>query len=356
MATKFIELVKDWGGFEQLVAKLHDTGTVSVQHNVTLTGKSGAPRQVDVLVTHTEGLYTHRILVECKHWNKPVERAQIDAMISSVEDLSAAKGVLFTTQGYQSGAKTMAGFKGIEIFKVRELTEDEWGAPGRVIDLFLQVVALAYGNLALPGAVALTLPGNAPPEHLALAIIGGETGFESKTPIRMNGKDGTLEGMLEKAGKNALDHLAKLPVTFNGGAAGVYYLKVAPTLVFEPAMELLRPNALPAICPKLTCEVGIRIDQSRIIIDRSDNYLFALAIEDCISGTVHAASRAKDKSVSVLAPLPARASPESAQVADTALKPNTLMRVVVRPLFDFSELAGKESVPWPQLPSPPKET
>jgi Restriction endonuclease len=133
-----------------------------------------------VLVTHTEGLYTHRILVECKHWNKPVQRVQIDAMIASVEDLNAAKGVVFTSQGYQSGAQTMAEFKGVEVFKVRELMDDEWGSPGRVIDVFLQVVSLAYGNIAFPEAVALALPGSAPPEALAIAIYGGAVGFESK--------------------------------------------------------------------------------------------------------------------------------------------------------------------------------
>lgn len=32
------DLVTDWGGFEQLVAKLHETGQVTVEHNVILTG------------------------------------------------------------------------------------------------------------------------------------------------------------------------------------------------------------------------------------------------------------------------------------------------------------------------------
>ncbi|GMA60755.1 NERD domain-containing protein [Alicyclobacillus fastidiosus] len=54
---KLSELVKDWGGFERLVADLHNTGDVKVEHNVVLKGRSGAPRQIDVLITHTHGLY-----------------------------------------------------------------------------------------------------------------------------------------------------------------------------------------------------------------------------------------------------------------------------------------------------------
>jgi hypothetical protein len=56
-------LVEDWGGFEKLVAKLHDTGDVSVERNVILTGRSGAPRQIDVLLRHRQGLYAHLVVV-----------------------------------------------------------------------------------------------------------------------------------------------------------------------------------------------------------------------------------------------------------------------------------------------------
>src|SRR5689334_918012 len=135
-----MDLVGDWGGFEELVAKLHETGTVTVQRDVTLVGKSGAPRQIDVLVTHTEGLYTHRILVECKCWKTEVKRTHIDAMVTAMNDLSASKGVFFTTKGYQSGAETMARASGIELFRVRDLTDEEWGGPGRVVSLFIHII------------------------------------------------------------------------------------------------------------------------------------------------------------------------------------------------------------------------
>jgi hypothetical protein len=43
------DLVTDWDGFEKLVATLHETGEVTVEHNVVLPGRSGAPRQIDCL-------------------------------------------------------------------------------------------------------------------------------------------------------------------------------------------------------------------------------------------------------------------------------------------------------------------
>lgn len=48
----FEELVGDWEGFESLVATLHETGNVTVERDVTLSGRSGAPRQIDVLIRH----------------------------------------------------------------------------------------------------------------------------------------------------------------------------------------------------------------------------------------------------------------------------------------------------------------
>jgi hypothetical protein len=34
------DLATDWGGFEKLIAKLHETGEVTVEHNVILAGRS----------------------------------------------------------------------------------------------------------------------------------------------------------------------------------------------------------------------------------------------------------------------------------------------------------------------------
>ena len=56
MAAAACIRISAWGGFEKLVAKLHETGTVTVKHDVTLTGQSGAPRKIDVLIRHAEGL------------------------------------------------------------------------------------------------------------------------------------------------------------------------------------------------------------------------------------------------------------------------------------------------------------
>src|SRR6202012_3533527 len=122
MSNVISDLVKDWGGFEKLVAELHETGEVTVEHNAILTGKSGAPRQIDVLIRHRQGLYDHLVIAECKYWNSPVERLHIDALATAIQDVGASRGVLFSTKGFQSGAITQAKQSNIDLFTVRDLT------------------------------------------------------------------------------------------------------------------------------------------------------------------------------------------------------------------------------------------
>lgn len=133
------EVVKDWNGFEKFIAHLHEGSEVTVEHNKTLMGNSGATRQIDVVITHRKGPYEYLTLVECKYWRNRVKREQIDVLWASLQDLNAAKGVLFTTKGFQAGAEIYAESKGITIFVIRELSDEEWGRPGRLIDFVFQI-------------------------------------------------------------------------------------------------------------------------------------------------------------------------------------------------------------------------
>ena len=63
---------------------------------------------------------------------------RVDVLAAKIEDLNASKGVIITTIGYEKGAELYAKHKNIDIFVVRELTEEEWGSPGRIIEIVLQ--------------------------------------------------------------------------------------------------------------------------------------------------------------------------------------------------------------------------
>src|SRR5262245_5818693 len=124
-------LVNDWGGFEKLVADLQKSGKITAEHNAILTGDSGVARQIDVAVRAPDVPGRALTIVECKYWKKKVERLYVDALSESMRDLRADRGIIFTTEGFQSGAVEYARHRGIDLFVVRELEAADWGRPGR---------------------------------------------------------------------------------------------------------------------------------------------------------------------------------------------------------------------------------
>jgi Restriction endonuclease len=179
-AMNIADFVTDWGGFEKLVAKLHETGEVTVEHNVVLAGRSGAPRRIDVLIRHKQGLYDHLVVAECKYWNSSVERLHVDALATTVREVGASRGVIFSTKGFQSGAITQAEHEKIDLFVVRDLTAEEWGLPGRVVDLFLQIIQPSIDNIITQNVTKIGNPANNCP--IALNIEFGPDGPLSSTP------------------------------------------------------------------------------------------------------------------------------------------------------------------------------
>jgi hypothetical protein len=73
--------------------------------------------------------------------------------------------------------------------------------------------------------------------------------------------------------------------------------------------------------------------------DRAAKYLFSLAVENCISGSVSSAARASDQDNTELTLLP-KPSPEPAK---DVLVNGSIMRVVVTVMFPFEEMRNKNS-------------
>lgn len=339
------ELVTDWGGFEKLVATLHETGEVSVEHNAVLKGRSGAPRQIDVLIRHKQGLYTHLVIAECKYWNSAVERLHVDAFATTVREVGASRGVIFSTKGFQSGAITQAKAENIDLFVVRDLTTEEWGLPGRIVDIFLQVVQPGIGNIASPGATKIGNPLNNSP--IAFNFVFGVDGPESSTPTLK--RDGSLGGEpLEKylfdAAQKALSHGLSQFEMINGGEECTRYIMCPTNLVPDVPFRLLMNGEI-LIIPKISFDLGIKIDQSRITVDRAKQYKFALALENYVTGTISTASRLLD--ATALTTLAEAGPTEPRPDGEAPFVNGSLLRVVAKGFFPFEEMKGLTPISMP---------
>jgi hypothetical protein len=344
---KITELVTDWGGFEKLVATLHETGEVSVEHNAVLQGRSGAPRQIDVLIRHKQGLYEHLVIVECKYWNSAVERLHVDALATTVREVGAARGVIFSTKGFQSGAITQAKAENIDLFVVRDLSAEEWGLPGRVVDIFLQIVQPSIGNIASPGTTKIGNPFNNAP--VALNFIFGADGPESSTPtLKRDGSPGgqSLEKYLFDAAQKALAHGLSQFQMINGGEESTRYI-MCPANILPDVPFRVPMNGEILIIPRISFDLAIKIVQSRITVDRAKQYKFALALENYVTGTISAASRSLDpEALTTLAELGRK---EPLPTGEAPFVNGSLLRVEVKGFFPFEETKGLTPIPMPAM-------
>lgn len=333
------DLIKDWGGFEKLIAKLHESGEVTVEHNVSLQGKSGAPRQIDVLIRHKQGLYEHLVVAECKYWNSHIKRLHVDALAKTIEQVSAARGVIFSTKGFQSGAITQARHEGIELFKIRDLTDEEWGLPGKVVDLCLQIIQPSIGNIGLTKVLAYGFEATGEPLSLSFGFgpEGPLTSTKLLNPDASN--EETIEQRLLKAASDALEIFTKEAFTINGGEECTRYMcgrvnwepKNPPLIKFENAMLCL---------PKIEFDLGVKISQSRITIDRAKDYMFVLAVESCVTGTKMSAARKLDEKHTALSHI----IEKEPRPNDEILKNGSIIRVYMKGLFPFEEMDGLEPI------------
>jgi hypothetical protein len=334
MTKPLSHLVKDWGGFEDLVKQLHSTGTVRVERNVTLTGSSGAPRQIDVLVTHREGLYDHRIVVECKYWNERVDRQQVDALANTVREVGASAGVIFSVEGFQEGAITQAKFDNIRLFKLREPTDREWGNPGRHIDFWVQMITIALGIPKFPSASTFQ---GFEPDTLNLHIDFRQTD-RTNTPISVTGIDSrTLEDFLELVIRDVSQRIAPTAVLGDpesteevvGRIYNVAYVKPPKPIVTLHAGGVL-------LLPEILLPVGVQVNQIRFQFDRAQDAIFALIVEDCVTQALHAAEKYENQEFAQI-----REVALSDDVNDDLLQNGSMFHVW---LTQFIDLADFENI------------
>ncbi|MDA2938226.1 restriction endonuclease, partial [Acidobacteria bacterium AH-259-A15] len=76
---------------EQLCAGIENA---EVERNLTLTGRSGVKRQIDVFIRGKVGAFDVTILVDSKNYSSPVDIKEIESLTGMVEDVGADLGVV----------------------------------------------------------------------------------------------------------------------------------------------------------------------------------------------------------------------------------------------------------------------
>ncbi|MBA3335496.1 MAG: restriction endonuclease [Acidobacteria bacterium] len=114
-----------WKKFERLIAALH----LAEQKGATVKWNDEInERQFDVTIRFNEAFYEYLTVIECKNYSIPVPVKEVEAFVTKSRRVKADKAVMFSTSGFQSGAKKVASDEKISLFSllnVPQLSSDD---------------------------------------------------------------------------------------------------------------------------------------------------------------------------------------------------------------------------------------
>ncbi|MGY3443304.1 restriction endonuclease [Bradyrhizobium sp. USDA 4473] len=153
--------MKDWGGFEEFGLMLFkNSSDVTVERNVTLYGRSVAPRVVDILIRQrTPPTSEIRTIIECKYLNRKVERTELDALRTAINETQCHKGVILSRVGFQKGTIAAAKELDIDLFTVRDFKASELAADSS-FDTVVLLVHLGFGDVSVDCPALAEPPGS----------------------------------------------------------------------------------------------------------------------------------------------------------------------------------------------------
>lgn len=287
-ASGYMHKYLDWADFENFVKGLYENdGDTTVERDVTEVDRFGAKRQIDVKITRRSRFHKFVTIVECKRWKNSVSRARIDVLASTIEALGASNGAMFTTHGFEEGAVAYAKGKGIELFLVRDLSAEEWGAPGRHVSMTLHVNAGEFADFGF-AATAIALVDEPPPAETAMAMDlsvkgPGQPDFDLFS-VKTGERGPNLVDILGDAHGMLLNMIDKSIGKFNEGAKGtVELLTTCEVDLTGTEFHQLRLAKIVARIHKIGLKFRAHVDQMPIKIDRGADLDFAVMVESFVS-------------------------------------------------------------------------
>ena len=106
---------------EAEIARLLAAGGYAARRNVVCEGRSGARHEIDVLAEKSDGLTTFSIMVECKAWDRPVDKEVLAKAAFVGADVGADKTIVVALRGATGGAGLSAAQLGVELWGPDEL-------------------------------------------------------------------------------------------------------------------------------------------------------------------------------------------------------------------------------------------
>lgn len=138
-----------WEEYEEVTKYVYET--LGKEKGVTIEcfgkdckvqGKSEVKHQIDVLTNFSDGLHNYKTAIECKYWNKNIDKDIVMKVAEIIEDAAINKGVIVSKKGFTPDAISYAKYKNIGLVELREFEEGDW--KGRIKSIKFNI------NMLLP--------------------------------------------------------------------------------------------------------------------------------------------------------------------------------------------------------------
>ena len=141
-----------WQSFEKLVARIHIAycRDAQVKWSEKLVDRSGTERQIDVTVRSKVGPHPVLGIISCKHKKRPVPISEVEAFITSKQDLNAAIAIMVSSSGYQEGALAKAKMYGLQLWTLQQAETAAWRNEIRVYKLLYPIFSELRFDPILP--------------------------------------------------------------------------------------------------------------------------------------------------------------------------------------------------------------
>lgn len=120
----------NWKDYEEITRYIYEglgrKAGVKIEgygNSCRVKGKSDVTHQVDVLTAHTDGIHTYRTAIECKYWQKKINKDIVMQVAEIIEDTGIHKGVIVSRLGFTEDGVSFAKYKNIELVELREIDE-----------------------------------------------------------------------------------------------------------------------------------------------------------------------------------------------------------------------------------------
>jgi hypothetical protein len=123
----------DWKEYEEITKYVYEAlgnaaGTKIVGYGRTckVKGISGVSHQIDVLTSHSDGVHNYQTAIECKYWDKKVNKDIVMKVAEIIEDSGINKGVVVSKMGFTKDGISYAEYKNIGLVELREIEKRDW--------------------------------------------------------------------------------------------------------------------------------------------------------------------------------------------------------------------------------------